>query len=147
MAACAGQPGKVCPKKAKKKEVLKCQGDLFLCEVCEYARFGDRSSRKPKSATTIHTRYEVTPAGNTEQKKASKTTEAGDDKTLQNATELATLSQRMTTWSSVIDVIHGSVYPAPCWNSAVYDLMTTNSRGIHCVTGVIQPTTWHRQMS
>ena len=50
MGACAGPPGKDCPNKSRKKEILNCNGDLMLCEMCEYARFGNKSSRKPKPA-------------------------------------------------------------------------------------------------
>ena len=68
MAACAGQPGKACPNRTKRKEILNCQGNLLLCEVCEYARFGEESSRKPKKSTK-------------ERKKSTKSTEAGDENT------------------------------------------------------------------
>ena len=37
------------------KEVLPCQGEMFLCEVCEYVRFRELSTRKPKSASTATT--------------------------------------------------------------------------------------------
>ena len=51
MRACEGQPGKACLNRTKKKEILNCNGDLLLCEVCEYARFGEKNSRKPKKST------------------------------------------------------------------------------------------------
>ena len=55
MVSCAGQPGKDCPNRSRKKEVLPCQGELFLCEVCEYVRFKELSTRKPKPASTATT--------------------------------------------------------------------------------------------
>ena len=72
MAACAGQPGKAYPNRTKRKEILNCQGNLLLCEVCEYVRFGEESSRKPKKSTK-------------ERKKSTKSTEAGDENTPGNS--------------------------------------------------------------
>ena len=45
----------------------------MLCEVCEYACFWDKSSRKPKKSTK-------------ERKKSTKSTEAGDENTPGNST-------------------------------------------------------------
>ena len=72
MAACAGQPGKACPNRTERKEILNFQRNLLLCEVCEYARFGDESSGKPKKSTK-------------ERKKCTKSTEAGDENTSGNS--------------------------------------------------------------
>ena len=61
----------------------------MLCEVCEYARFGNRSSRKPKSAKSMPKSASTTKsalpvrspnrsADNAKQKSASKPAEAGN---------------------------------------------------------------------
>ena len=74
----------------------------MLCEMCEYARFGENSSRKPKKSTTtaksmpksasttksaLPVRSPNPSADNTKQKSASKPTEAGNVGARGDATE------------------------------------------------------------
>ena len=49
MPQCQGLPDGECPNKSKKKEVKHCQGELFLCSSCEFSRFGQQSTRKPRA--------------------------------------------------------------------------------------------------
>ena len=53
MPSCQGQEGGNCPNNNKKKTVKFCQGDWYLCEVCEYARYGESSTRIPEKKKEV----------------------------------------------------------------------------------------------
>ena len=146
MAACAGQPGKACPNRTKRKEILSCQGNLLLCEVCEYARFGEESSRKPKKSTK-------------ERKKSTKSTEAGDENTPGNSSSQVSNDGekpggKIGTEETLVNVLEckfcsststdeddkllqcdrcdfGVCLSCSMMSSVLYDLMNKNSQGVH----------------
>ena len=118
----------------------------MLCEVCEYARFGVRSSRKPKSAKSMPKSASTTKnalpvrlpnrsADNTKQKSVSKPAEAGNVSAQGDATECKFCGDTFPEEDGKLIQCgrcdSGVCVSCSMLNTAMYDLMTARSRGIH----------------
>ena len=116
----------------------------MLCEVCEYARFGENSSRKPKKTTK-------------ERKKSTKSTEAEDENTPGNSSSQLSndgekSGEKIRTEETLADAFEckfctststddkllqcdrcdfGVCLPCSTMSSVLYELMNKNSQGVH----------------
>ena len=122
----------------------------MLCEICEYARFGQNSSRKPKKFTTtaksmpksasttksaLPMRSPNRSADNVKQKSASKPAEAGNVSAQGDATECKVCGDTFPEEDGKL-IQCGRCDSEVCVScsmlgTAMYDLMTASSRGIH----------------
>ena len=122
----------------------------MLCEMCEYARFGENSSRKPKKSTTtaksmpksasttksaLPVRSPNPSADNTKQKSASKPTEAGNVGAQGDATECKFCDNTFPEEDGKLIQCgrcdSGVCVSCSMLDTAMYDLTIASSRGIH----------------